>query len=62
MVSKKSLNDLGITNASAEDATRIADLGIHQAFYSSFDCQGAFITGYPFFKQLEDLPDDQRGW
>lgn len=62
MVSKKSLNDLGITNASAEDATRIADLGIHQAFYSSFDCQGSFITGYPFFKQLEELPNDQRKW
>lgn len=61
-VSKKSLNDLGITNASTEDAIRIADLGIHQAFYSSFDCHGAFIAGYPFYKQLEDLPNEERDW
>jgi hypothetical protein len=61
-VSKKSLNDLGITNASTEDAIRIADLGIHQAFYSSFDCHGAFIAGYPFYKQLEDLPSEERDW
>lgn len=61
-VSKKSLNDLGITSATNEDATRIADLGIHHSFYSSFDCHGAFIAGYPFYKQLEDLPSEEQNW
>lgn len=61
-VSKKALNDLGITSATSDDAMRIADLGIHQAFYSSFDCHGAFIAGYPFFRQLEDLPENEQDW
>ena len=61
-VSKKSLNDLGIVNATADDATKIAELGIHQSFYSSFDCTGKFLAGYPFYKQIEDLPEEDRNW
>ena len=61
-VSKRSLNELGIVSATNDDAARIANLGIHHAFYSSFDCPGRFIDGNPFFRQLAQLDVNDRKW
>jgi hypothetical protein len=61
-VSKKSLNDLGIVSATVDDATRIADLGLHEAFYASLDCPGKFINGFPFYRQIEELQVEDREW
>ena len=61
-VNKKALNDLGIVSANNDDAMRIPGLPIHHAFYSSFDCPGRFIKGYPFFEQVKLMNNDERVW
>lgn len=61
-VSKKHLNDLGISAATADDASAISDLGLHEGFYATFDCPGAFIVGDPFYAQLERMPESDRKW
>lgn len=49
-VSAKDLDQLGIQGVSAEAASRISNLNVHEAFYSSLGFPGRFIEGKPYYK------------
>jgi DNA phosphorothioation-dependent restriction protein DptH len=52
-VTVKELQQLGLPNASAEVASKIPTLKVHQALYSSLDVSGQFINEVPFFRLVE---------
>jgi hypothetical protein len=49
-VTAKELEQLGIPGATVDSASRIANLTVHEAYYSSYDFPGRFIVGTPYYK------------
>ena len=49
-VKVQELVSLGIPKATAEVATRISSLKIHEAFFSTFGVSGVFMRGLPYFE------------
>jgi hypothetical protein len=54
-IKRQELNALGIPGATDEVARKIQLLRLHEAYYSSFQFEGRFIRGTPFFEYCETL-------
>lgn len=61
-VSKKALNELGVSSATSMDASAISDLGLHEGYFATFDCPGRFVLGDPFYAQWDRLSENERRW
>jgi hypothetical protein len=61
-VSKKALSDLGITAATAEDALKVSNLGIHEALFATHNCVGRFIRGIPFHEKYALFDTADQSW
>lgn len=52
-VSLKELTQLGLPDATESDVNRIKQLGVHEAYYSSFGFDGRFMRGIPYYQLAE---------